>query len=142
MLRLNRHASHIVRDAGLSAATDVSGFGLLGHLWEMCERSGVGVTVEAGLVPLLEGARQCSAAGFHTGGEGRNRAWVARNAQIDPSVDAAVAALLFDPQTSGGLLLAASAARAPALEAAFKRDGEPLYRIGEVRSGPPAIAVV
>lgn len=139
MLRLNRHASHLAREAGLSAATDVTGFGLLGHLWEMAERSGVAVTVESGSVPLLHGARECSAMGVHTGGEGRNREWVGENAAIDPSVEADIAALLFDPQTSGGLLLAASPERAPALDAAFRRDGEPLYRIGEVRAGRPGI---
>ena len=141
MLRLSRHASHLAREAGLSAATDVTGFGLVGHLWEMAERSGVAVSLEAGRVPLLLGARECSAMGVHTGGEGRNREWVGAHAAIDASVDADVAALLFDPQTSGGLLLAASLERAAAMEAAFKRDGEPLYRIGVASEGVPAIRV-
>lgn len=141
MLRLNRHASHLARDAGLSAATDITGFGLLGHLWEMAERSGVGLTVEAGLVPLLEGARDCSTMGVHTSGEGRNRDWVGEHASFASSVDDALAALLFDPQTSGGLLLAAAPERAAALEAAFKRDGEPLYRVGTASEGSAAIRV-
>lgn len=141
MLRLSRHASHLAREAGLSAATDITGFGLIGHLWEMAERSGVAVSLDAGRVPLLLGARECSAMGVHTGGEGRNREWVGKNATIAPSVAEDTAALLFDPQTSGGLLLAASVARAPALEAAFERDGEPLYRIGEASEGAPTIRV-
>ncbi len=141
MLRLSRHASHLAREAGLSAATDVTGFGLVGHLWEMAERSGVAVWLDAGRVPLLLGARECSAMGVHTGGEGRNREWVGENAAIAPSVDPEIAALLFDPQTSGGLLLAASPERAVAMEAAFRRDGEPLYRIGVAGEGVPAIRV-
>lgn len=141
MLRLSRHASHLAREAGLSAATDVTGFGLVGHLWEMSERSGVAVWLDAGRVPLLLGARECSAMGVHTGGEGRNREWVGENATVAPSVDPEIAALLFDPQTSGGLLLAASPERAVAMEAAFRRDGEPLYRIGVAGEGVPAIRV-
>lgn len=141
MLRLNRHASHLAQAAGLRAATDVTGFGLLGHLWEMAERSGVAVSVEGAAVPLLPGARDCSASGVHTGGEGRNRDWVGENVRIDQGINRDVAALLFDPQTSGGLLLACPAHKAGALEADFAADGEPLWRIGRVRAGPPAIAV-
>ncbi len=142
MLRLNRHASHLGREAGIRAATDVTGFGLLGHLWEMAERSGVSVEVQAGAVPLLPGALECSRMGVHTGGEGRNRAWVGANVTYAAGVDPGVAALLFDPQTSGGLLLAASPARAKKLEVAFARDGLGLWRIGQVgRAGAGAIAV-
>jgi selenide,water dikinase len=79
--------------------------------------------------------------GVHTGGEGRNREWVGENALISASVDPDVAALLFDPQTSGGLVLAARDDVAPVLEAAFSRDGEPLFRIGSVGAGAPAIIV-
>ncbi len=141
MLRLSRHASHLAREAGLRAATDITGFGLLGHLWEMAERSAVAIQLDAGRVPLLPGARECSAMGVHTGGEGRNREWVGENARIAESLDPELAALLFDPQTSGGLLLAASPDRAAALEAAFTRDREPLHRIGEVHTGAPTINV-
>ena len=141
MLRLNRHAMHLARDAGLTAATDVTGFGLLGHLWEMAERAAVAVEIEAGAVPLLEGALECSRMGVHTGGEARNREWVGTGASFDTAVDEAVAALLFDPQTSGGLLLGCAAERAAAMEAAFFADGEPLWRVGAVSRGSPRISV-
>ena len=141
MLRLNRHASHLSRAAGLRAGTDVTGFGLLGHLWEMAERSGVAVNVEAAAVPLLPGALDCSASGVHTGGEGRNREWVGDNVTIANTVSADLAALLFDPQTSGGLLLGCPARKAASFEAAFASDGEPLWRIGRVRAGVPSITV-
>lgn len=130
MLRLNRHAAHLAHEVGVSAATDVTGFGLLGHLWEMASRSGVSVTVSAASLPLLPGARECTAMGVHTGGEGRNRDWVGDNLVVASTVDPDVAALAFDPQTSGGLLLALPADRAPAFEAACQRDAHQFWRIG------------
>jgi selenide,water dikinase len=141
MLRLNRHAAHLAIAGGVRAATDVTGFGLLGHLWEMTERSVVAVSLDAGTVPLLPGAIECSRLGVHTGGEGRNRDWVGANATVAPSVDADLAALLFDPQTSGGLLIGCPRRKAAALEAAFARDGEPLARVGRVMAGAPSISV-
>ena len=135
MLRLNRHASHLAREAGLSAATDVTGFGLLGHLWEMASRSGVSVEIDSTAVPFLPGAMESSGLGVHTGGEGRNRAWVADNVTFADGVDPDAAALLFDPQTSGGLLLAASRRKAQKLEAAFARDGARLWKVGRVVNG-------
>jgi selenide,water dikinase len=142
MLRLNRHASHLAREAGVTAATDITGFGLLGHLWEMAERSSVRLTIESGRVPLLEGGRECSAMGAHTGGEGRNREWVGDHVTFEADVAADLAALLFDPQTSGGLLLAVPSERAPDLDAAFRRDGEPAWPIGTVAAGAPRLDVV
>ncbi|MEO8538550.1 MAG: AIR synthase-related protein, partial [bacterium] len=129
------HAAHLAQEARLSAATDVTGFGLLGHLWEMASRSGVSVQIDAGAVPFLPGALECSKLGVHTGGEGRNRDWVGTNVTLGGGVDPDVAALLFDPQTSGGLLLAASPRKARILEAAFARDGVGLWRIGRARPG-------
>ena len=142
MLRLNRHASHLAQKHGLQAATDVTGFGLLGHLREMATRSGVRVLVEAASVPLLAGARESAAMGSHTGGEGRNREWVGASATFAADVDPDVASLLFDPQTSGGLLLACPARRMRAFEASFAADAEPLWRIGAVYEGEPAIEVM
>jgi selenide,water dikinase len=141
MLRLNRHASHIARAHRLRAATDVTGFGLLGHAWEMSLRSGVALEIDAGRVPLLQGARECSAIGVHTGGEGRNREWAGPYVAMAGGVDTDTAALLFDPQTSGGLLLGCAGRKAAALEAAFAADGEPLWRIGKAVKGDPAIFV-
>ncbi len=92
-------------------------------------------------IPFLPGALECSRLDVHTGGEFRNREWAGANVTYAPGIDPDVAALLFDPQTSGGLLLAASPAKAKQLVAAFERDGEPLWQIGRVKAGPPAIAV-
>lgn len=142
MLRLNRHAAHLAGRVGVRAATDVTGFGLLGHLWEMTSKSGVVVTIESAAVPLLPGARASSALGVHTGGEGRNRDWVGANASLEAAIDVSLAALLFDPQTSGGLLLAVSDARAEELEQLFEADGEPLWRVATVSAGTAALRVV
>ena len=75
----------------------------------------------------------------HTGGEGRNRDWVGDNLTVAPGVSPELAAIAFDPQTSGGLLLACPARKAKALEAAFAADKEPLHPIGRVRAGEPHI---
>lgn len=141
MLRLNRHASHLAHEVGLQAATDVTGFGLLGHLWEMAERSGVSVEVDLGSLPALPGALEAGRMGFHTGGEGRNRAWVEPHLDTSGEIDEDRLALAFDPQTSGGLLMAASQERAAKLEAAFERDDQPLWRIGSVAAGGSKVEV-
>lgn len=142
MLRLNRHAMHLARAAGVRAATDITGFGLLGHVWEMASRSGVAVEVRAAAVPLLEGAHESSAMGVHTGGEERNREWVGNHVAFGRDVDPDIAALLFDPQTSGGLLIAVRPRKAVAFEAAFSRDATAVWRIGRAAAGAPAIRVV
>jgi selenide,water dikinase len=142
MLRLNRHPAHLAREAGVTAATDVTGFGLLGHLWEMVDRSGVAATIDANAVPLLPGALESAAAGGHTGGEGRNRDWAAPHVSIDEQIPPHLAALLYDPQTSGGLLIACGPDRAASLEAAFFHDDEHLSLIGRVTEGRPHINVV
>lgn len=141
MLRLNRHAMHLARAAKVTAATDVTGFGLLGHLWEMCERSGVAAEIVASDVPMLPGAEECSAMGVHTGGEARNAAWAGGHVRFADGVREERRALLFDPQTSGGLLLGCHPRRIDGLRAAFARDGQPLWTIGKVRQGTPEIRV-
>lgn len=141
MLRLNRAASRAMREAGVAAATDVTGFGLLGHLWEMASRSGVAVEVAAGAVPLLDGAAEVARRGVCTGGGQRNEAWVGGNATFEAAVAPHLPTLLFDPQTSGGLLCGCPEARAGELEQAFARAEQPLWRIGSVGAGEPRIQV-
>lgn len=90
-------------------------------------------------MPLLTGARECMASGVHTGGEGRNWEYLNPHVTVAESVHPDVAALSFDPQTSGGLLLACSPRKAKVLEASFEADGLPLWRIGRVQAGEPRI---
>jgi len=104
MVTLNRDACAAALEAGLSAATDVTGFGLLGHLYKMARASGVTAVIDAAAVPYLDGARQALADGFVSGGTRRNLAWVAPHLQASVKEDELL--LLADAQTSGGLLLA------------------------------------
>jgi selenide,water dikinase len=104
MTTSNRAASRAALDAGLACATDVTGFGLLGHLFKLCRASGLSAVVDASAVPYLEAARSSLAAGFVPGGSRRNLEWV--RPHLSASVDEDELLLLADAQTSGGLLVA------------------------------------
>ena len=104
MTTLNRDASRAALAAGVTCATDVTGFGLLGHLMKLCRASGVSAVVEAAAVPYVEAARPSLAEGFVPGGSRRNLDWV--RPELTASVDDAELVLLADAQTSGGLLVA------------------------------------
>jgi selenide,water dikinase len=104
MTTLNRDASRAALERGLTCATDVTGFGLLGHLSKLCRASGVGAVVDAAAVPYLEAARPSLAAGYVPGGSRRNLDWV--RPHLTSTVDEDELVLLADAQTSGGLLVA------------------------------------
>jgi selenide,water dikinase len=105
MTRLNRDAARAAVDAGIRCATDVTGFGLLGHLFKLAQASGVTAIVDSAAVPYLEPARDALRDGYVSGGTRRNLQWVAPHADLS-LVDEDEALLLADAQTSGGLLLA------------------------------------
>jgi selenide, water dikinase len=111
MATLNRDASRAAVAAGVRCATDITGFGLLGHARHIARASDVTLIIEHGSVPLLPGTREALAAGFATGGAKRNATWVDDDTDWNDTGDD-VRALLSDPQTSGGLLVAVPAARA------------------------------
>ncbi|MDQ3716288.1 MAG: selenide, water dikinase SelD [Actinomycetota bacterium] len=104
MTELNRDASCAALAAGIRAGTDVTGFGLLGHLFKLARASGVTAILESGAVPLLDGAREAVRDGYVSGGTHRNLEWVGAAADLS-TVDEQTALLLADAQTSGGLLL-------------------------------------
>jgi selenide,water dikinase len=104
MTTLNRDASRAAVDAGVRAATDVTGFGLLGHLYKIARASGVTAVVDSAAVPYLDDARDSLAQGFVPGGSRRNLDWV--RPHLDAHVDEDELVLLADAQTSGGLLVA------------------------------------
>lgn len=106
MRQLNRAASEALQAMGTAVhgVTDVTGYGLAGHGWEMAERSGVAFTFESALLPLYAGALGAAERGVRTGGDVRNRAAVGEHVRIEPGLDPAWEAMLYDPQTSGGLL--------------------------------------
>ena len=139
MLTLNRAASLVVREHdGVHACTDVTGFGLLGHASEIAAKSGVGLRLTAGAVPLLPGALGYAAAGHLAGGLGRNRSYFSGTdggVRVESGVDPDLEALLYDPQTSGGLLLTVAADGAAELAAALAAADLPVWEIGEVVPG-------
>jgi selenide,water dikinase len=108
MTALNAPASEAALAAGVVAATDVTGFSLLGHLHRMLRASGARAVVSASAVPLLPGALDLTVAGYVSGGTRNNMSYLEPFVSIDPSVPSPVAVLLQDAQTSGGLLLATS----------------------------------
>jgi selenide,water dikinase len=105
MTELNRSASEQAVDAGVRAATDVTGFGLLGHLYKLCRASGVGAVIERDAVPVLDAARAALRDGFVSGGTRRNLDWVRPHLRAGTDVSEDDLLLLADAQTSGGLLV-------------------------------------
>ncbi|CDO86222.1 selenide, water dikinase [Mycobacterium triplex] len=105
MTRLNRDAAEAAVAAGLKAATDVTGFGLLGHLYKMCRASKVGAVIDRSAVPVLDAARAALRDGFVSGGSRRNLDWVRPQLHTGPGVTEDDLLLLADAQTSGGLLV-------------------------------------
>jgi selenide,water dikinase len=116
MRTLNRVASEQLQSfgAGVHAVTDVTGYGLAGHGWEMAERSAVALVIDASTLQAYPGAREAAQRGVRTGGDPRNRDYVEGHF-VDAANNDAAAALCFDPQTSGGLLAAVDAPTAAAL---------------------------
>jgi selenide,water dikinase len=134
MRALNRAASEALVGLGAAvhACTDVTGFGLLGHGWEIAERSNVTLAFDSGALPLYPGALAAAEAGTRTGGDPRNRAYLDGHVQSD--APPALEAIAYDPQTSGGLLAAVDPAALDAV-AGFTH-------IGEVAAGEPRVTLI
>ncbi len=141
MRRLNRAASEALVGAGLTAATDVTGFGLLGHGLEMARSSDTRFVFDGGALPALDGALELAAAGIETGGAALNRRFVAPSLDVADGVAPELVTLAHDPQTSGGLLAAIPAERVDAVEAALDASGVERWWIGRVESGPAGVAL-
>ncbi|HEU4759676.1 MAG TPA: AIR synthase-related protein, partial [Dehalococcoidia bacterium] len=135
MTRLNRHPSHIVRAVDAHALTDVTGYSLLGHGYELAVASKVTLRFRASSLPLLPGALEYASRGIVTGGAARNRKYLADKVSIAPEVPEALQHVLFDPQTSGGLLFAVAPEKAKEVEARFAAAQLPVWRLGEAAEG-------
>jgi len=133
MTRLNRHASHLAREAGARALTDITGYSLLGHGYEMAAAGGVDFRFDASSVPLLPGALDYAGRGIITGGAARNRQYLAGKVRIADGISDAMGHVLFDPQTSGGLLFAVAPEQAKDVEQRFA--GKAVWQVGEVVDG-------
>ena len=114
MASLNRTASHVMARYTVHACTDVTGFSLMGHGYEMAHGSGVSLRLRAARFPVLPGALRLASEGYLTGGCKRNRSYLADKVHVSPRLTAELAELAFDPQTSGGLLVAVPESEASA----------------------------
>jgi selenide,water dikinase len=135
MRTLNRAAADVLVAAGVRGATDVTGFGLLGHALEMARASGTRFVFEAPTLPALPGAMALAAAGVETGGAAHNRRFVAPALALADGVPAELVTLAHDPQTSGGLLAAIAVERLAAIESALDDAGVEHWRVGRVEEG-------
>jgi selenide,water dikinase len=141
MLKLNGPASRVFRWAGVRSCTDITGFGLLGHAHEMAEASGVRFAIQASAVPLMEGALEYVRRGQVPGGLDRNRDFLtvpqdgATRVTSESGIPKDLLTLLFDPQTSGGLLAAVPAGKVDAVRSALQDQGVECREIGEVQEG-------
>jgi selenide,water dikinase len=132
MTRLNQHASHIAREAGVKAMTDITGYGILGHAYEMAAAGGAGIRFSASDLPLLPGALDYAYRGITTGGAARNRRFLEGKVTLSADVSEEMLHILFDPQTSGGLLFAVPPEATQDLEYSFGESEQPLWHVGEV----------
>jgi len=136
MVALNAAASKIMRTYQVHACSDVTGYGLLGHALEMASGTRVTLELEAARLPVLDGAVRLAEEGCLTGGCKRNRAYLEDKVAIDPAVPPGLVEVAFDPQTSGGLLIALPATKAPGLVRKLRAGGvKAATIIGYARSG-------
>jgi selenide,water dikinase len=140
MLRLNRTAAQVACAHEARGATDITGFGLLGHALEMMEASGAGLEIAASAVPLLPGARALAEAGHFSGGARRNRRHVEQTLgprlEVDAAVPDVLVAMMTESETSGGLLFSVVADRAATVGPSLAGRGEPAWEIGRVLAEP------
>lgn len=136
MTALNRAAAEAMVEIGVHAATDVTGFGLLGHLGNMLRASRVGARLELARVPLFDHVAELAAADVCPGGSKRNLAYAAPDTTFASSIPAHMQLVLADAQTSGGMLIAVAPDRADALDAALAKHGVVIRaRVGEITPG-------
>ena len=142
MLLAGREAAELMREFGAHAATDVTGFALLGHAWEMARGSNVTIEIEAARVPLIPGALELAAQGLLTSGDKSNRAYVGDDIEIGVEVSKPISSLFFDPQTAGGLLISIDKSSADALLARLQETYPDASRIGRIaQRGAHALVV-
>jgi selenide,water dikinase len=137
MLQSSRAAAAAMAAAGVACATDITGFGLLGHAWEVAQASGVGIRLYGSRLPLLEGVRELADT-YVPGGLVKNLKFVQPHLDVAPDFPAALLNVCADPQTSGGLLVFVPPAAAEAYVAAA---GEPAAIVGEVFAAQPVIEI-
>ena len=142
MARLNRGAAEAAVAAGARAATDVTGYGLTGHLGNMVRASGVSARIDSAKVPVLDGVGALVEAGHVPGGTRRNLADGAGSVSYEGEVSDTTRLILADAQTSGGLLIACAKDRTATLVGELRARGEVAAVVGEITDGPPGDIVI
>ena len=142
MATLNQAASEAMIEVGVHAATDITGFGLLGHALEMAQASGVQLVIEASRVPVIKEALEFVKLGFVPAGDFENKKFCQKVVYVEPGVDPIRLEVLYDAQTSGGLLIAVPPERSKALFEKMLENGvfEAAF-IGEAQEGEPRVIV-
>lgn len=142
MSKLNKTACELMLEHGVHSATDITGYGLMGHAFEMAKASGVSIEFYSDKLPIIEGAKEMAARGILTGGAEANREFVDGKISFPNNLDKNLEHVLFDPQTSGGLLIAIPSNRADEFSAALKQNGiyhEPVGQVASSQMFPLAI---
>jgi len=140
MKTLNKDAADLLRRVNVNAVTDVTGFGLLGHTYEMADRSGVRIRLESERFPAIDGALDLARKNIRTSGDPRNRDFAGRHLTLQ-GVPETLVALGYDPQTAGGLLVSLPSQHGAALEAEFAARRLFLRRVGTVDAGAGVLVV-
>jgi selenide,water dikinase len=142
MMTPGKYAAEAIQKFDVKAATDVTGFALLGHAWEMACASNVTIEIDSARVPLINGALELTAAGMLTGADKTNREYVGQDVEIAADLDPNLVKLLYDPQTAGGLLLAIPAEKADDFLADLRSNYPRAEIVGRTKSrGAKAILV-
>ena len=135
MKQLNRNASQLANEFELHGGTDITGYSLLGHAMEMAAASGVALNFRFTDIPFISGARKYAEMGCFAGGAFDNKTHFEAQVKFEPAIDAIEQMLLFDPQTSGGLLLGVPKDKLELFSARAKEIGEDIWVVGEVLPG-------
>lgn len=142
MKQLNRDAARLANQFDLVAGTDITGFSLLGHAWEMASGAGLGLKIHFDQIGFISCAKKHADAFRFPGGAADNKMYYSQHVQFDPAIPEAYQFLLFDPQTSGGLLLGVPNNRIDAFLQAAKDQDQPAWWVGEVTTGDKIIVEV
>ena len=141
MVRLNREACQAAQVCGVRSATDITGFSLLGHALEMADASQVALRLTVDQIPILENALPYAAQFIFPGGAYDNKAYFQPRIHLERQLAEDLQMLFYDPQTSGGLLLAVSPQRCPEFEKEMTKMNSPFWRVGEVIEGDGVLLI-
>jgi selenide,water dikinase len=142
MKRLNREAARLIQEVGVNASTDITGFGILGHAYEMAEKSEVRLRLHLDQLPFLEGAAQYADEWLFPGGTHNNKDFYARHVEWAEGISEELQLLLYTPETSGGLLVAVPPPALEPLTVRFIEEEQPFWAIGEILDGEGIEVVV